>query len=219
LTHLHWLYVHILLFVFWLGADVGVYLSMFFVKDARLSFATRAAIIRLAFYIDLSPRFAFALMIPVGTQLASNLGLVAIGPVGRAVAWLVGLGWCALHFATVRYQGTPLAARLRGINVGFEWLAGLAFAATGAASLAGVGPLANSWFAGKILLFGLVFLVVVGIDTKFQPFTLLLRAGPDGLTADTERAITRATNQTLAWALLLYVLILAIAWLGKLKPF
>jgi hypothetical protein len=86
-------------------------------------------------------------------------------------------------------------------------------------SLAGFGPLASSWFAGKILLFGLAFLVVVGIDTKFQPFTMLLRAGPKGLTPETEQAITRATNQTLAWALLLYALILAIAWLGKLKPF
>ncbi len=219
MTHLHWLYVHILLFVFWLGADVGVYLSMFFVKDPRLSFETRAAIIKLAFYIDLSPRFAFALMIPVGTQLASALGLLPIGPAGLALAWVVGLGWCALHFATVRYKATPLAAQLRRINVIFEWVAGLGLAAAGAASLAGYGPLASSWFAGKILLFGLAFLVVVGIDTKFQPFTMLLRAGPKGLTPETEQAITRATNQTLAWALLLYALILVIAWLGKLKPF
>lgn len=103
----------------------------------------------------------------------------------------------------MRFKGTPLAAQLRRINVVFQWVAGLALAGTGAASLAGLGPLAGSWFAGKILLFGLVFLVVVGIDTRFQPFTMLLRAGPKGLDEATEAAITRATNQTLAWALLL----------------
>ena len=61
--------------------------------------------------------------------------------------------------------------------------------------------------------------MVVGIDTKFQPFTMLLRAGPKGLTPETEQAITRATNHTRACALLLYPLILVIAWLGKLMTF
>ena len=30
---------------------------------------------------------------------------------------------------------------------------------------------------------------------------------------------TRATNITMAWALLLYVLVLSVAFLGKVKPF
>ena len=42
MNHLVWQYLHILLFVFWLGGDVGVWLSMAFVRDARLSFETRA---------------------------------------------------------------------------------------------------------------------------------------------------------------------------------
>ena len=219
MTHQYWQLAHILLLVFWLGADVGVWLSMLFVKDARLPFAARAAIVRLAFWIDLSPRFAFALMIPVGTQLAADLGLLPGTAAWRIGAWALGLGWCALHFVVVRCKASVLAARLRTANVAFEWLAGLSLAAAGIASLLGFGPLPWSWFAAKLLLFGLIFLVVVGIDTKFQPFTMLLRAGPDGLTPATERAITRATDITLAWALLLYALILLVAWFGKLKPF
>ncbi|MFO1426486.1 MAG: hypothetical protein U1F11_05850 [Steroidobacteraceae bacterium] len=134
-------------------------------------------------------------------------------------AWALGLGWCVLHFVVVRCKASVLAARLRTANVAFEWLAGLSLAATGIASLLGFGPLPWSWFAAKLLLFGLIFLVVVGIDTKFQPFTMLLRAGPDGLTPRPS-VRSRATDITLAWALLLYAaLILLVAWFGKLKPF
>jgi hypothetical protein len=218
MAHQYWLYAHILLFVFWLGADTGVFLSMVFIRDSRLSFETRATIIKLAFYIDLFPRFAFALMIPVGTQLAAGLGVAPISPALQALTWLVGLGWCALHAVVVRFKGTPAVRKLQKVNVAFEGLAGLAFIGVGAFSLATGAPITAAWFAVKALLFGAIFWVVLGIDLKFQPFTLLLRLGPKGLTPEAEREVTRQTNVTLAWALLLYVLIAAIAFLGKVKP-
>ncbi len=61
--------------------------------------------------------------------------------------------------------------------------------------------------------------MILGIDTVFQPFTTILRMGPDGSTPEKEREVTRATHLTMAWALLLYALILAVAFLGKVKPF
>ena len=225
MDHVVWLYVHILLFVFWLGGDVGVWLSMAFVRDARLSFETRATIIRLAFYVDLFPRVAFALMIPVGVQLAGTLGLLPASTALRTGAWLVGLGWSALHLSALFLKGSPLAKTLRQVNVGFEAVMGTAFVLAGGAGLLGVdlsawlGPIADApWFATKLLLFGLVFWVVLGIDTRFQPFTTLLQAGPKGLTPEREALVRSLTNQTMAWALLLYGLILVIAYMGKVKP-
>jgi hypothetical protein len=215
-----WQFVHILLFVFWLGADVGVWLSMLFVRDARLPYATRVTIVRLAFLIDLAPRFAFALIIPVGTELARGIGIVQAESVLRAAVWFAGLGWCALHALIVLRKGTPLAAALRHVNVAFEALMGLGLVAIAVAALTGMASFGlPAWFATKLLLFGAVFLVVLGIDTRFQPFTMLLASGPAGPTPEQETRIRRATNQTLVWALLLYTLIVAIGLLGKLKPF
>ena len=217
MSHLVWLYLHILLFVVWLGGDVGVWLAMAFVRDSRLSFETRATIIRLAFYVDLFPRVAFALMIPVGVTLAGDLGLLPASGALRGASWIIGLGWSALHLSALFLKGSPLARTLRRVNVAFEALAGAAFVGVGAAAL--LGPSAQSpWFATKLLLFGLDFWVVLGIDTRFQPFTTLLEAGPQGLTPERERRVRSLTNQTMAWALLLYALILAIAFLGKVKP-
>jgi hypothetical protein len=225
MDHLVWLYLHILLFVFWLGGDVGVWLSMAFVRDSRLSFETRATIIRLAFYVDLFPRVAFALMIPVGVQLAGTLGLLPASTTLRSAAWAIGLAWSALHLTALWLKGSPRARQLRTINVAFEAAMGALFVGAGGVALLGVdlarwvGPIAAApWFATKLLLFGLVFWIVLGIDTRFQPFTTLLQAGPQGLTPQLEGRVRRLSTQTMAWALLLYALILVIAFLGKVKP-
>lgn len=216
-----WQFVHLLLFVFWLGADVGVWLSMWFIRDARPSFGTRVTLIQLAFLIDLAPRFAFALMIPVGAELARGVGALPASAALRVTAWLIGLGWCLLHALVLLRKGTALAAALRRVNVAFEAAMGLGLVAVALFALTGIASVSHmpDWFALKLLLFGAVFLVVLGIDTRFQPFTMLLATAPQGPTPAQEAQIRRATNQTLVWALLLYALILAIAWLGKLKPF
>lgn len=217
-THLLWAYVHIVLLVYWLGADVGIYIVMIFVRNPRLSFETRSTLIRLAFYIDLFPRITFALLLPVGMHLARDLGLVPRAGGLLAAAWIAGVLWSLLHLAVVRYKGTALARNLLRINGAYEFLMGGFFVALGAWSLATGAPIVAGWFALKLLLFGLIFWVILGIDTVFQPFTAILRMGPDGSTPAREAAVTRTTHLTMAWAVLLYALVLAVAFMGKVKP-
>ena len=217
-THALWAYLHILLFVYWLGADVGLWLAMAFVKNPTLSFETRATLIRLAFYIDIFPRVTFALILPVGMQLARNLDLYPIGDGLLAAGWTLGILWAALHIAVILRKGTALARQLTQLNKAYEAVMGLLFVGIGALSLASGGPIDAPWFALKLLLFGLIFWVILGIDTVFQPFTTILRMGPTGSTPVQEALVTRMTNQTMAWAGLLYLVIAAVAFLGLVKP-
>lgn len=219
-SHDLWLYVHILLFVFWLGADTGVYMTMIFIKNRKLSMETRLTLIRFGFLIDMFPRVTFALMIPVGVQLASDLSLFDVQPWMKLLAWAVGIGWAALHFGILFGKGRPFAKLLMSLNRWFEAVAGLAFIAAGVSSLVEGYPVAdNAWFAAKLLLFGLIFWIILGIDTTFQPFTTLIRMSKEGVTEEAEEKVRRTTNVTLAWALLLYADIAAIAFLGVTKPF
>jgi len=43
--------------------------------------------------------------------------------------------------------------------------------------------------------------------------------GPDGSTPEKEAGVTRATHMTMAWAVFLYLVVLTVAFLGKVKPF
>jgi len=218
-THSLLVYTHIPLFVFWLGADLGVYLTMYFVKDSRLSFETRATLIKLAFYIDLSPRITAALFLPVGVELIRSLGLYPVGAGLRWSAWIIGIAWAALHVGVIARKGTAFAKRLQKLNIGFEIVMGGVLAAIGVVSLISGTPIDADWLALKLLLYGLIFWVILGIDTRFQPFTMILAMGAAGSTPEKEAAVTRTTNITMAWALILYAFIAAIALLGTTKPF
>lgn len=218
-THLLWAWFHVVLFVYWLGADVGLYMVMIFVKNPKLSFETRATLIKLAFWIDQFPRVTFALILPVGMELARGLALYPIPDWMIGVAWLIGLAWSALHLAVVAWKGRPIVRRLIQVNKAYELVAGGFFIGVGALSLATGAPIAAGWFALKLLLFGAVFWIILGIDTVFQPFTTILRMGPNGSTPEMEATVTRMTNMTMGWAVFLYIVLLAISFLGVVKPF
>ena len=63
IEHQLWVFVHILLFVYWLGGDLGVFLLAKAAKRPDLSFAERAFALRMAIMIDLVPRLCFAMFI------------------------------------------------------------------------------------------------------------------------------------------------------------
>ena len=67
-------FIHLLLFVFWLGADVGVYLlGQHFRKRFSYSLDQRLALLKLLVEVDMVPRTAWALMVPI------TLSLVTVG--------------------------------------------------------------------------------------------------------------------------------------------
>jgi hypothetical protein len=218
-SHALWAYAHVLLFVYWLGADVGLWLAMAMIRNPALSYETRATLVRLGFYVDLFPRVTFALILPVGMHLMRDLDLAPIGDGLLAAAWTVGFLWSALHLGVLAWKGRPVVAKLRAINKVYEALAGLLFVVLGAVSLARGAPVEGRWLALKLLFFGMIFWVILGFDTVFQPFSTLLRAGPAGMTPQQEAGMRRLTNLSMAWAVMLYVLIAAVAFLGLVKPF
>lgn len=59
MEHPLWVFVHVMLLVYWLGADLGVFLLAKAAKRTELSFAERAFALRMAVSIDLVPRLCF----------------------------------------------------------------------------------------------------------------------------------------------------------------
>ena len=185
--HLLWAYAHIVLFVYWLGADVGLYLVMVFVKNPRLGYETRATLIRLAFYIDQFPRITFALILPVGMHLARDLGLYPIPGLAD------GPG---VDRRPPLERAAPRGGEVQGHHLCAPPAAGSTSSTSSARRLLHRRrrPVARhrradrgGWFALKLLLFGLIFWVILGIDLVFQPFTMILRMGPGGSTPEKER--------------------------------
>ena len=215
-----WTYVHVLLFVFWLGADVGVFMAAVYAKNDQLSFESRATLLKLAGFIDLFPRVSFALMLPVGLRLVVLTGIYPVTSTIQLISWLVAIAWVALILVAYVREGSGLANTLGRIQNIFLIVAGLLFIGLGMLSLANAEPFAQGWFGLKMLLFGCVFFAALAIDYCFRPmFAPFMAIGTDGSTPEREAAVTKAINRTLVSVIALYLLIAAIAFLGTTKPF
>lgn len=209
------LFVHILLLVYWLGADLGVMILGKQVKRTDLSFEQRALLLQMAMVIDFTPRIAFIAMFPVGYALAARLGLA---PADAAIQWslaLIAVAWLLLVLTILRSEGTPRGIFLQKIQVGYLGLLGLVLVAIGAHSLASEGGLfAQGWLAAKVLLFGLICFCAIGIDWAFKPLVVAFPQLAQGSTPELERTISGSMDRALRFVYALYALLAIIAWLG-----
>jgi hypothetical protein len=215
-----WSYLHILLFALWLGPDLGVFLALRIVKQPERPFEVREACVNLAQQLHVLPRLCFALMLPSGIELTNALNVYPMNPVLRAAFWIAGIIWAVLIIIGARNRGTPLAKGLSYAEITFEVLAGMGFVAYGLNSLATGSPIDDPWFATKLVLFGVVFWVAIAAELSFHPFVIpFAEIREEGSTFEREEAIARALSNTLKAMVLLYLLLGAIAFLGKAKPF
>ncbi len=167
-----WKFIHILLFVYWLGADLGVFLLALAAKQSDLKFGERALALRMAMKIDVLPRLSFALMFPVGLELSAARSLVDPSLGVRALSWAVSAVWVAIVIGMVRSQDARRSASLKHANVLLHWALFIVVTAIGVTSVLGHGPFPAGWLGWKILLFGLIFFCGIMIDREFDPCPL-----------------------------------------------
>lgn len=218
-----WQYLHILLFVYWLGADLGVFLAARYVVRGDLALDERLRFLDLLLKIDMGPRTALILILPVGAMLAAQLdaidGLAPLLPVvwGFALVWLL-LAWqVALR---PQHPATPLCTRIDRV---IRWGMAASLALVAAYSLLRDAPVRAPWLAAKLLLFAAVItlgLLLRGVLRDWAlGFAALRQVGAGSEAAAQANArILAAQRRSTPYALLLWLLVATIAWLGVAKP-
>lgn len=213
-------WVHVLLFVLWLGADVGVFLlGQHFRKRTAYSLQERLTLLKMLVLVDMTPRTAWALMVPLSLSVSALGGWWTVPGWWIAAAWAVAGFWLFLVW-DAHFQGqTPRAARNRriefwlkiGLTAFYLWL-GLSSLLTGA-------PIGPAWLAWKATLFGAIFAAAIMIDVAFKSVGPLLgRLIAEGSSDATELPLLKVMNRTRIWVWCVYLLLLATSWLGAVKP-
>lgn len=218
-------FLHVVLFAYWLGGDLGVHLAARFAIRADLSFAERMRFLTLILLIDLAPETAIVLMVPVGLTLASKAGWAGLDGVwlfpiwGLALIWLYAI-W-RLHLFDILKPGvdSPLKPVLHRIEHGLRNLT-LAFSAVaGVASLLGYGPLTTTWLSVKLLLYGLALVLVGLLRHELGSWAVAIEKLQDPATVAEGNAIIMATHRTGRWyAWSLWVVVATAAYMGVAKP-
>jgi hypothetical protein len=214
-------YFHLLLFVLWLGADVGVFVAgQHFRKREQYTLDQRLALLKLLVLIDMTPRTAWALMVPVSLSVVSLGGYWEMPVTLLATAWAVSAFWLYLVWDAHFHDQTPRAARNRKVEFWLKIVLTLFYLWLGLSSVLGQGPLEPAWLAWKALLFGLIFAAAIMIDVVFKPLGPQLgRLLTEGSSDATELPLRRTMDRTRLWVWLVYALLLATSYLGSVKPF
>jgi hypothetical protein len=214
-----WQFVHILLLVVWLGALHAMFSVTRYAAREDFPAAERQHLLALLRRIDMGPRTALILMIPVGFTMALELGAVAALEGALAALWVICLAWLALNWHLYLRPGAAQASRLAQWDRALRVLVSIVFVALGVISLVTRGPVHAAWLAAKITLFG----VVVTLDLRWQvllrQWTAQLAALPDARTAATTDVLLGATHRgALNMLRILAVALSLIAFLGVVKP-
>lgn len=220
-----WQYLHIVLFVYWLGADLGVFLAARYVARGDLPLDERLRFLELLLRVDMGPRTALILMIPVGSTLAARLGVApALEPLLPPL-WVVSLLWLAVAWWIVlrpQHRATALLTRLDrwlriAVVVGFAGLAVL--------SLLRGTPFEAPWLAAKLLLFAAVVLlglllrgVLRDWGSGFKALRAAAASATDERAREANTLIAAAHRRSTPYAMLLWLCVAAIAFLGVTKP-
>ena len=196
-------FLHILLFAYWLGSDLGVFICSLTARRPDVSEDARARLQQAGVLIDMAPRTCLVLMAPAGLTLAANFGSPIRGA-ALGVVWVLALAWLWLVWEVHWRHGAPIGRLYWRIDFAVRSAVMAAFLGFGAWCLVTRSPISDAWLSAKFLIFGLI--ILCGIVVRI----LLLRPPPargDG------RDLIRQV------VLVIWALVAAAAFLGVTKPF
>lgn len=209
--------LHLLVFCYWLGGDIGVFYSSSFVVRDDLSRAQRLMAGRIMLALDLVPRLCMSITLTVAALLVSQLKL----PVSQselAILILLGPLWLALvlvlHFRHGAAGGIliTLDKLLRGGVIG----AILLFVANAWIAKETTLP---SWLLLKLLGFALLVFLGLMIRARFGGFAAgyaaLLQGEPDALE---NAAMQRSLSRVRPLVLMIWGVLIIEAYLGIARP-
>ncbi|WP_282780454.1 MULTISPECIES: hypothetical protein [unclassified Nocardia] len=223
-----WILLHLVLFVFWLGGDLGVYYSSRFVIDPRLTPAARSSALAIMSGLDLGPKICLVLFLPSGVTLmalephGASLFGIDFFPWWFVVAvWLFAAVWLTLAVIAHRTHGRLAGIHRADLAIRVAVIAGAL--ASGGYALVAAEPFGVTtdprWLGGKILLYGLAIAAGLGIRMTLRPFgpafaTLM----SEGSSEPVERTLRRSVDGCLPYVWTIWGSVLAAAALGVLKP-
>ncbi len=218
LAHGVFKYIHILLFVYWLGGDAGVFYSSTFVTNTKLSREARLTAFKIFINLDMLPRYCLALMLTVGGVLAEFIGyehpmwqtvaIVALGPIW---VWVVH----TIHAREGSEFGKTLATWDRRFRV-FMIIAIIASVAYHWTT----GPLQPyPWLAAKLLIFAFLIFCGFMIRMKIPPFIEGFKVmAASGATPESDQKMIDGMGACRPYVLLIWAGVAISALLGVLKP-
>jgi len=213
-----WKFLHICMFVFWLGTDMGVMLCSKKSTDSNLGVEARFQMLEMALKIEILPRIMWVMALPLGVHLSKSLGYINPSFLTLTMMWVFTLMWLVINVGGAANLDKPWGQQLSKINRIVVASLGAGLIIVAATSFMGYGPYEPNSIALKVGLYGLINLTILGIEIAFFPLGMAFeRLATEGSSPELESSITGGMNTTLKWVHATYIMIFIVAFIGVTK--
>jgi hypothetical protein len=211
-------FAHQMLFVYWLGPDIGVSIWSRKVVDPSLSAEQRIAAGNMMTSIDLMPRVCLSLMLTAGGILSETLGVAH--PLWQMIGIvLLGPVWLTLTLIMYFRSGTSLGETVARFDVWFRSALVLGiFVSTTYSWL--TDRLADTpWLAGKLYILAAIILLGMIMRRQFAGFYAgLAKMADSGATAEIDAMMAGSLRRGRPFGHAIWLGLLAAAYLGVVQP-
>jgi hypothetical protein len=214
------IFFHVLLFGYWLGADLGVFFCDSQLTRDDLSLDERLRVRRIRRKIDLAPRTCVPLILPLGFTMAVPWGSPVDGG-WLVLIWILSLAWLVLLWSERLTADKPIGKTIHKLDRIAWYSVAVVTLGLGLYSLATGAPFAERWISVKVLLYGFMVLSAVWITAaadRWPPIFAMVRAGGNQA-VEGERLMKRNRVNCGSAAGTLWAIVLLIAFVGATKPF
>lgn len=197
--------IHVLLFVYWLGGDLGVFYSSNFVVKPDISPESRAIAAKIMLDLDQIPRMCMSMMLTVGGILTEfigvphplyqKVGIVLLGPV-----WLFCVTY--LHFR----HGSKAYPYVAKFDMFIRWAVVIGIPISVWMHWETNNLAQYPWIAGKLLIFAFLVFCGIMVRGKIGPFiaTLLKCRAGHLPTAEENAAQRKSLSQVRVWVFMIW---------------
>ena len=207
--------LHILGFAYWLGADLGVFYTSYFVVNDKLSTDVRLTCARILFALDQAPRICMTMMLPLGAHLAWRLGVLPIDTPMMIAIWMLSFGWLAMVITLHHSSNSKLKAMLTTFDFWFRLTLSLGLIGFGVLQIMSDSPILPYWVAIKLLIFGSLVGCGLIIRIKLRPFGAAFSSLASGNANDEDnRNIRSSLDATRPFVITIWIGLIASAALG-----
>ncbi len=209
--------LHVLVFVYWLGGDLGAFYISRHVSDPARPVAARIAAAQALNNLDMAPRTALILALPTGLALANARGILAVPTAIMLAISVLATVWLALAWR-IHLKHLPPGSTVRTLDLAIRWVALASLLAVGSAVVLGQVD-APLYIGLKLMVLGAA--VATGLWVRrllrhFGPaFVALVSHGPS---PETDAAIAGSLTQVRPAVMLIWLLLLTAAFLGLWRP-
>lgn len=205
--------LHVLVFVYWLGGDLGAFYTSRYLTRPGVSTDRRLLAAKIVGDVDMAPRTSLILALPTGLALAEVRGWISLGWLMVTIIAIAALGWLVLAWALHLAHGAG-AAWMKALDLVLRWVLLASLIVWALAAYAGAADLPH-FLAAKLLILAGCIGLGLAIRRVLHPLGPALAglAGSEAASAETSLARTLAQARPLVvaiWALLLLAALLGL---------